>query len=357
MIKDLLAVQQALFINKLYIQKKQSKQIMKQKTLQNRYTKMKYNRCGNSGIKLPAISLGLWHNFGENDSYSNSRELLLGAFDLGITNFDLANNYGPPPGSAEITFGKILKQDLQPYRDEMLISTKAGYLMWSGPYGEWGSRKNLLASLDQSLKRMNLDYVDIFYSHRFDPNTPLEETMGALHTAVIQGKALYVGLSSYPPEQTRKAIKILQKLGTPCLLQMTRYNMFERQAENELLNTLSKLKIGGMAFCPLAKGLLTNRYFSGIPDDSRIAKNSPFLTKNDINKATQTKVQALNKIAINRGQSLAQLALVWLLQDTRINSVLIGASKIKQIKENVDSLNNLYITEEELKQIDKILNS
>jgi len=321
----------------------------------NRYSNMKYNRCGRSGLMLPAISLGLWHNFGDVDSYENSRSMILRAFDLGITHFDLANNYGPPPGSAEENFGRILKSDLKPYRDELIISTKAGYKMWDGPYGDWGSRKYLVASLDQSLKRMGLEYVDIFYSHRPDPNTPLEETMSALDHVVRQGKALYVGISNYNAEQTRKAAQILKQLGTPCLIHQPRYSMFERWIEDGLQQVLEEEGIGSIAFCPLAQGLLTNKYIYGIPEDSRAAKSSPFLKEENITRDIIEKIKKLNQIAVERGQSLAQMALAWVLRGGKVTSALIGASRVSQIEENVAALNNLDFTKEELEAIDNIL--
>ena len=317
---------------------------------------MVYRRCGRSGIQLPAISLGLWHNFGGVDTLENCRAMLRRSFDLGITHFDLANNYGPPPGSAEETFGECLRLDFAPYRDELIISTKAGYLMWDGPYGEWGSRKYLLASLDQSLKRMGLDYVDIFYSHRLDPDTPLEETMSALDTAVRSGKALYAGISNYPAEQTAQAAKILRRLGTPFLIHQMRYSMFDRKPEESLLKTLRDEGVGGIAFTPLAQGLLTSRYLGGIPADSRAAKtSSPFLNAKDIDEAKLAKIRALNAIAQERGQDLAQMALAWVLRDGVIASALIGASKVSQIEQNVATIANLKFSGEELKRIEAIL--
>ncbi|HOJ08987.1 MAG TPA: L-glyceraldehyde 3-phosphate reductase [Clostridiales bacterium] len=321
----------------------------------NRYTEMKYNRCGRSGLMLPAISLGLWHNFGGVDSYENSRALIHKAFDLGITHFDLANNYGPPPGSAEENFGRILKSDFTGYRDEMIISTKAGYRMWPGPYGDWGSRKYILSSLDQSLKRMGLDYVDIFYSHRPDPETLLEETMSALDQAVRQGKALYVGISSYSAEQTKNAADILKNLGTPCLIHQPSYSMLNRWIEDGLQDVLDSEGIGSIAFCPLAQGLLTTRYLSGIPQDSRAAKSWGFLKKERITEDILTKIKHLNDIAALRGQTLAQLALAWVLRGGRVTSALIGASKVSQIEENIMALNNLNFSKEELDRIDQIL--
>ncbi len=321
-----------------------------------RYDRMVYNRCGRSGLKLPAISLGLWHNFGGVDSLENMRAILRRSFDLGITHFDLANNYGPPPGSAEENFGRILKQDFAAYRDEMIISTKAGYYMWPGPYGEWGSRKYLIASLDQSLKRMGLEYVDIFYSHRFDPNTPLEETMGALDSIVKQGKALYVGISSYDAGQTAEAIKILKELGTPLLIHQPRYNMFDRWIEDGLQDVLEEHGVGSIAFSPLAQGLLTNKYLQGIPEDSRASKDSsPFLHPSDITEEKLSKIRRLNEIAKERGQSLAQMALAWVLRGGRVTSALVGVSRVSQIEDNVKALDNLEFSEEELKRIDEIL--
>jgi len=320
----------------------------------NRYGSMSYKRCGSWGLKLPAISLGLWHNFGGVDVPENSRAMLRRAFDLGITHFDLANNYGPPPGSAEENFGKLMKLDFLPYRDELIISTKAGYLMWPGPYGEWGSRKYLLSSLDQSLKRMGLEYVDIFYSHRPDPDTPLEETMMALDQAVRSGKALYAGISNYSAEMTRKAAAILWDLGTPCLIHQPKYSMFERWVEEELLDVLDEEGIGCIAFSPLAQGLLTGRYLNGIPEGSRAAKSWGFLKPGQVAPAVE-KVKMLNGIARERGQSLAQMALAWILKDKRITSVLIGASSVQQISENVETLKNMVFSAEELATIEAIL--
>jgi len=320
---------------------------------ESRYDDMTYNRCGKWGLKLPAISLGLWHNFGGIDVLENGRAMLHRAFDLGITHFDLANNYGPPPGSAEENFGKILKQDFKAYRDELIISSKAGYLMWPGPYGEWGSRKYVLASLDQSLKRMGLEYVDIFYSHRPDPDTPLEETMMALDQAVRSGKALYVGISSYPADMTRKAAKILKELGTPCLIHQPKYSMFERWVEDGLLDVLEEEGIGCIPFSPLAQGLLTNKYLKGIPEGSR-ATREVFLKKEDVDSA-HDKIVALNEIAQNRNQSLAQMALAWVLKDKRITSVLIGASSVSQIDDNVEMLKNRNFSNDELGAIEEIL--
>lgn len=322
-----------------------------------RYDTMQYRRSGRSGLLLPAVSLGLWHNFSGIDTLENARAMIHRAFDLGITHFDLANNYGPPPGSAEETFGKILVQDLGPYRDELIISTKAGYLMWPGPYGEWGSRKYLLASLDQSLKRMGLEYVDIFYSHRPDPDTPLEETMSALDHAVRQGKALYAGVSSYNPEQTRQAAAILRELGTPCLIHQPSYSMFNRWIENGLLEALSDEGIGCICFSPLAQGLLTNRYLHGIPEDSRAGRDPRFLRPESITEDKVRKVQKLNDLAQKRTQSLAQMAIAWTLRHPVMTSALIGASRPGQIEDSVGALNNLTFSAEELQQIEDILAS
>lgn len=319
-----------------------------------RYSQMPYNKCGKWGLKLPAISLGLWHNFGGVDVFENGRAMCRRAFDLGITHFDLANNYGPPPGSAEENFGKIMQLDLAPYRDELIISTKAGYLMWPGPYGEWGSRKYVLSSLDQSLKRMKLDYVDIFYSHRPDPNTPLEETMMALDQAVRQGKALYAGVSNYPADQTAEAAKILKELGTPCLIHQPKYSMFERWVEDGLLDVLETEGIGCIPFSPLAQGLLTDRYLNGIPEGSRAAKSWGFLKPDQVAPAIE-KVKKLNEIALRRGQTLAQMALVWLLKDPRVSSVLIGASSVAQLDDNVAALKNMKFSTAELTLIEHIL--
>jgi len=320
-----------------------------------RYDKMKYNRCGNSGLLLPAISLGLWHNFGGVDIYENGRKMVLRAFDLGITHFDLANNYGPPYGSAEETLGKILKTDLHSYRDEMVITSKAGYDMWAGPYGEWGSRKYLIASCNQSLKRMRLDYVDIFYSHRPDPNTPLEETMMALDQIVRSGKALYAGISSYDPEQSQKAIDILKELGTPCLVHQPAYSMFNRWVEEGLLDVLEKNGVGSVVFSPLFQGLLTNKYLSGIPQGSRASKAESYLQSSDITPEKIDKVKRLDEIAESRGQKMAQLALSWVLRDKRVTSVIIGASKVSQIEDAVEILDKLEFSSEELKIIEEIL--
>lgn len=321
-----------------------------------RYQSMEYRRCGNSGLQLPAISLGLWHNFGDTTLFDNSRNMLLRAFDLGITHFDLANNYGPPPGSAETNFGRVLKHDLLPYRDEMVISSKAGYTMWEGPYGDWGSKKYLVASLNQSLKRMGLDYVDVFYHHRPDPNTPLEETMGALDLIVRQGKALYVGLSNYPAETARQAIAILRDLGTPCLIHQPKYSMFERWVEGGLLDVLQEEGVGSIAFSPLAGGLLTDRYLHGIPEDSRAA-HSQFLKPEAITEQKLGKIKQLNEMALARGQKLSQMALAWVLRGDRVTSVLIGASRISQIEDAVGMLENRHFSAEELSAIEKILAS
>ncbi len=322
----------------------------------SRYASMRYNRSGRSGLKLPAVSLGLWHNFGGVDTFSNSRDMLLRAFDLGITHFDLANNYGPPPGSAEETFGQILAKDLRPYRDELIISSKAGYGMWDGPYGDWGSRKYLVSSLDQSLKRMGLDYVDIFYHHRPDPETPLEETMGALNFIVRSGRALYVAISNYPADQTRKAAKILRELGTPCLIHQPAYNMFHRWVEDGLLDALKDEGIGCIAFSPLAQGLLTDKYLSGIPQGSRASKAHGFLKPANITDDKLDKVKKLNDMAKSRGQTLAQMALAWVLRHETMTSVLIGASTIEQIDDAVGTLKKLDFSSAELKQIEKVLN-
>jgi len=321
---------------------------------ETRYNQMPYKKCGKWGLKLPVISLGLWHNFGGVDVFETGREMCRHAFDLGITHFDLANNYGPPPGSAEENFGKIMQLDLAPYRDELVISTKAGYLMWPGPYGEWGSRKNLLSSLEQSLKRMKLDYVDIFYSHRPDPDTPLEETMMALDQTVRQGKALYAGISNYPAPMASEASRILKELGTPCLIHQPKYSMFERWVEGGLLNVLEREGIGCIPFSPLAQGLLTNKYLNGIPESSRAAKSWGFLKPEQVEPAIE-KVKKLNEIAIRRGQTLAQMALVWLLKDPRVTSVLIGASSVAQLDDNVAALKNIHFSKTELEQIERIL--
>ncbi len=320
-----------------------------------RYKDMKYRRCGKSGILLPEISLGLWHNFGGVDVYENYRAILRAAFDAGITHFDLANNYGPPPGSAEENFGRILHQDFHQYRDQLIISSKAGYLMWEGPYGEWGSKKYLVASLDQSLKRMGLDYVDIFYSHRPDPNTPLEETMMALDLIVRQGKALYVGISNYQKEEAEKAIAILKELGTPCLIHQPKYSMFERWVEGGLLDVLEENGVGCIPFSPLAQGLLTTKYLKGIPDDSRAHKSTGFLQEGQVTHEAVAKAQKLNEVAQQRGQTLAQLALAWLLKDQRITSVLIGVSKLQQLEDCLKAIDNTTFSKEELNKIEEIL--
>lgn len=321
----------------------------------NRYSTIEYRRCGKSGLQLPAISLGLWHNFGGVDVYENCRAMLRRSFDLGITHFDLANNYGPPPGSAEENFGRILKTDFAGCRDELIISTKAGYTMWEGPYGDWGSRKYLIASLDQSLKRMGLEYVDIFYSHRPDPNTPIEETMSALDHAVRSGKALYAGISNYNPEQTARAAATLRKLGTPCLIHQPKYSMFERTPEKTgLFDVLTKEGIGCIAFTPLAQGLLTNRYLQGIPNDSRAAKSYGFLKPKDIDQHRLGQVRALGDLAQKRGQSLAQMALAWVLRQPCMTSALIGASRVEQIEQNVAALSKLEFCSEELASIEKL---
>lgn len=320
-----------------------------------RYTAMPYQRCGHSGVKLPRVSLGLWHNFGDTSALENSRQLLRYAFDHGITHFDLANNYGPPPGSAEEHFGQLLHRDFIAHRDELIISSKAGYPMWDGPYGDGGSKKYLISSLDQSLRRMKLDYVDIFYHHRPDPNTPLEETMGALDLLVRQGKALYVGLSNYPAELTRKAAAILRDLGTPCLIHQPKYSMFERWVENGLLDTLQEEQIGGIAFSPLAGGLLTNRYLNGIPDDSRIVTDGRFLKAEMLTDRKLEKIRALNTFAEARGQKLAQMALQWVLRQPAITSVLIGASKTSQIADAVAMLTQTPLSSDEIAQIEQII--
>jgi L-glyceraldehyde 3-phosphate reductase len=322
---------------------------------QKRYQSMQYRRCGNSGLQLPAVSLGLWHNFGDVDMLENCRCILHLAFDSGITHFDLANNYGPPPGSAEENFGRILQQDFQGYRDQMIISTKAGYYMWEGPYGEWGSKKYLVSSLDQSLRRMGLDYVDIFYHHRPDPDTPLEETMSALDLIVRQGKALYVGLSNYKAPEAAKAIAILRELGTPCLIHQPKYSMFERWVEGGLMDLLGKEGVGCIPFSPLAQGLLTNKYLKGIPADSRAAKPSGFLKESQVTPEVVSKIQRLNELAIKREQSLAQMALAWVLKDKRVTTVLIGVSKPEQITDSLQCLSNTTFSTEELKRIDDIL--
>ena len=321
----------------------------------DRYERMLYRRCGRSGLKLPAISLGCWHNFGDNDSPDEARAMLRRAFNLGITHFDLANNYGPPAGAAERTVGRILQQDFPAHRDELIISTKAGYWMWPGPYGDWGSRKYLVASLDQSLKRLGLEYVDIFYSHRPDPETPMEETLGALDQVVRQGKALYAGISNYRGAATVKADHIMQKLGTPVTIHQPSYSMFDRWIEKDLLDQTGELGIGVIAFCPLAQGLLTARYLKGIPPDSRAAKPKAFLRPEHITEEKLARVRRLNELAVRRGQTLAQTALAWVLRDERVTSALIGASRASQIEENVGALQNLRFSAEELTEIDRIL--
>lgn len=323
----------------------------------NRYDKMQYRACGKSGLKLPALSLGLWQNFGDTDDFDNNRKMIHTAFDLGITHFDLANNYGPPPGAAERRFGDILASDLAGYRDELIISTKAGYLMWPGPYGDGGSRKYLMSSLDQSLKRMKLDYVDIFYSHRVDPNTPVEETMGALADIVKMGKAIYVGISNYPPELTVKAAEYLRGRNCPFVIHQPKYSMLVQDIKKQgLLDTLEKLGLGCIPFSPLAQGLLTNKYLSGsIPSDSRAGKHSPFLKADKITPELIAKLNALNAVAQKRGQSLSQMAIAWLLADKRITSVLIGASRVGQVVENVKALDNISFSESDFGEIDAIL--
>lgn len=317
---------------------------------------MKYNRCGRSGILLPAISLGLWHNFGSVDVFSNAEAIIKTAFDKGITHFDLANNYGPVPGSAEENFGKIVSRNFNGFlRDQLFISTKAGYTMWDGPYGDWGSRKYLISSLDQSLKRMNLDYVDVFYSHRPDPETPIEETMQALDFAVRNGRALYAGISNYNAEQTQQAVNILRELGTPCLIHQPKYSMFVRWTEEGLLDVLEDNGVGCIAFSPLAQGLLTDRYLKGIPENSRAAKSHGFLQKNDITEERLQQITALNNLAQEREQTLAQMALAWLLKDKRVTSVLVGASSVEQLLQNLESINNLDFSQNELQQIEEIL--
>ena len=321
----------------------------------DRYDTMKYRRCGRSGILLPMISLGLWHNFGHDDNFTKAREILRTAFDKGITHFDLANNYGPPYGAAEETFGRIFEKDFRPYRDELIISSKAGWDMWPGPYGNLGSRKYLVASLDQSLQRMGLDYVDIFYSHRRDPDTPLEETIGTLHDLVRQGKALYAGISQYNAEDTAKAAGILQDLGTKLFIHQPRYSMFDRWVEDGLLDVLGDKGVGSIAFSPLEQGVLTSKYLKGFPEDSRAVKDARYLTKDQITGDLLDKVRALNNIAENRGQSLAQMAIAWLLKDERITTVLVGVSRVSQLLDNVGSLDNLDFSDAELKDIESIL--
>lgn len=321
----------------------------------DRYQPMPYRRSGRSGLKLPTISLGLWHNFGGVDTVENARAILRRAFDLGVTHFDLANNYGPPPGSAELTFGQILKQDFLPYRDELIISTKAGYWMWNGPYGEWGSRKYLVSSLDQSLKRMGLDYVDIFYHHRPDPDTPLEETMGALDHLVRQGKALYAGISNYNADQTRQAARLLREMGTPCVINQVAYSMFRRWVEPDLIDAAGEMGVGLIFFSPLAQGLLTDRYLDGIPEGSRASKTGTFLKKDQVTEDSIAKARRLNEIAKKRGQTLAQMALAWVLRHPEATSALIGASSVQQIDDNCATVKNLDFSSEELQAIDAIL--
>ncbi|MFP9119245.1 L-glyceraldehyde 3-phosphate reductase [Flavobacterium sp. RNTU_13] len=322
----------------------------------NRYTDMQYRRCGKSGLKLSALSLGLWHNFGHVNDFENSRKILHTAFDSGITHFDLANNYGPPPGSAEENFGKILHQDFTSYRDELIISTKAGYTMWDGPYGDWGSKKYLVSSLDQSLKRMRLDYVDIFYHHRPDPETPLEETMAALDLIVRQGKALYAGISNYNAEHAQKAITLLKEMGTPCVIHQPKYSMLVRDPENGLLDVLGSNGVGCIPFSPLAQGLLTDKYLNGIPADSPVATSGQFLNQSHITPEKIEKIKQLNAIAQQRGQKLAHMALSWILKENRVTSVLIGASKPEQVTDSIQCLKNTSFSEEELNAIDNILN-
>jgi len=323
--------------------------------LENRYQSMPYKRSGRSGLQLPAISLGMWYNFGGVDPFENGRAIARRAFDMGVTHFDLANNYGPPPGSAEETFGRLMKLDFAPFRDEMIISSKAGYDMWPGPYGEWGSRKYMLASLDQSLKRMGLEYVDIFYSHRFDPNTPLEETMGALDTAVRQGKALYVGISSYSPEDTRRAAEILRQLGTPCLIHQPSYNMFDRWIENGLLDVLDEQGLGCIVFSPLAQGQLTDRYLGGIPVGSRATKTERVWLTPDKVQHNITRIRKLNDLALRRGQKLSQMAIAWVLRKPQVTSALVGASSVPQLEQSLGALENLSFSQEELDAIETIL--
>lgn len=322
---------------------------------ENRYESMPYKRCGNSGLHLPAVSLGLWHNFGGVDQFENGRAIIHRAFDLGITHFDLANNYGPPPGSAEENFGKLLATDLAAYRDELVISTKAGYTMWPGPYGDWGSRKYLLASLDQSLKRMGIDYVDIFYSHRRDPETPMEETLGAVASAVKQGKALYAGISNYNAEDTRTACQILRELGCPLLIHQPKYSMFVREPEASLLDVLGEEGVGCIPFSPLAQGMLTDRYLGGIPAESRAAKSHGFLQKSDLTEQRLGQISRLNELAAGRGQSLAQMALAWVLRDARITTVLIGASSVEQLEQNIACLEKRDFSDDQLAAIEEVL--
>lgn len=322
---------------------------------EDRYQQIDYRRCGRSGLKLPALSLGLWHNFGDYDCYHPARGILLAAFDAGVTHFDLANNYGPPYGSAEENFGKMMRHDLAPYRDEIILSSKAGYDMWPGPYGDWGSRKYLTASLDQSLRRMSVDYVDIFYHHRPDPETPLEETMGALAAAVQQGKALYAGVSNYPADQTREAARLLREMGCPLLIHQPKYSMFDRWVEEGLLDVLAEEGVGCIPFSPLAQGLLTSRYLDGVPADSRAAKEHGYLQQEMLSDANLSKVKSLNDLAQQRGQTLAQMALAWLLKDDRITTVLIGASSVEQLKQNLACREQSEFAESELQAIETIL--
>ncbi len=326
---------------------------MEYRAIDNRYEQLGTRRSGRSGLQLPLVSLGLWHNFGDSTRYESIREMILGSFDRGIFHFDLANNYGPPPGSAETNFGRVLRDDLRPYRDELIISTKAGYLMWPGPYGEFGSRKYLMASLDQSLKRMGLEYVDIFYSHRFDPNTPLEETMSALDAAVRQGKAQYAGISSYSAQKTREAARILRELGTPCVIHQPSYSMLNRWIEEDLLDVLAEEGIGCIAFSPLAQGMLTSKYLKGIPEGSRAAQEGTALSRDLISKERLERISSLNEIARERGQSLAQMALSWVLRKPEVTSVLIGASSVQQVVENIAATEQTSFTTEELTRIDK----
>ncbi|MEO5651022.1 MAG: L-glyceraldehyde 3-phosphate reductase [Ginsengibacter sp.] len=323
----------------------------------NRYKQMEYRRCGNSGLLLPAISLGLWHNFGKTDDYENCRNILHTAFDNGITHFDLANNYGPPPGAAEVTFGKIFKGDFKPFRDEMIISSKAGYKMWEGPYGDLGSKKYLVSSLDQSLHRMGLDYVDIFYHHRPDPDTPLEETMSALDLIVRQGKALYVGISSYKPKEAARAFEILRQLGTPCLIHQPRYSMLDRWVEDGLLDLLGREKVGCITFSSLAQGLLTNKYLNGIPADSRAGRHleNGAITDAQVTDTVIQKVKQLNALAAERNQTLAQMAIAWVLKDERVTSVILGASKPQQVTDAIEAIKNYHFTQEELGKIERVL--
>jgi L-glyceraldehyde 3-phosphate reductase len=321
----------------------------------SRYESMPYRRCGRSGLDLPTVSLGLWHNFGEVDSFENARAMVTRAFDLGVTHFDLANNYGPPPGSAEETFGRILERELRGYRDELVISTKAGWVMWPGPYGNWGSRKYMLASLDQSLRRLGVDYVDVFYHHRPDPRTPLEESMGALDAAVRQGKALYAGISAYPPDETRRAAALLRGLGTPCLIHQPRYSMLDRTPEEGLLDALEEEGIGCIVFSPLAQGLLTDKYLEGIPEDSRAAKPHGFLQADAVTSERVEKLRRLDQLARSRGQSLAQMALAWVLRHSAVTSVLVGASRAEQIEDSIGALDRLDFEAQELESIEEVL--